>query len=287
MPLKAYSTAKTWAVLLALSLAAAFIILPVSYMSDYFLMLWAMTALAVLWRTHHMREHALPKWVRGTIVAVGVATVLMSAAMIPLGISHGKGSGKFTFVNLSLLLAGASITAFAILGYFAAITPLLIPIAVIIGYLLLGDKPALWFQPLLQPTIDLLVFALELTGFSPQVQGNLITYATATGAAVRVSIVPDCTGIWSLIAYSVSVGMILLLLPKIKAKGYLLILAGFPITYLLNILRLVLILASVYYLGPGWIEPAHMNTGWVVFSIWMLTFWYTFFSMRLYDAGKK
>ncbi len=274
-----YSAVKVWTVSIAILLLLAFAFLPVSFMSDYFLMLWAMTAFAAFWRARHMQASQLSKHAKIAVLSVGIIFFILSFALIPLGI----GRAPYSLDDFTLLLVGLSLIFFAYYGHSVLIPPTLIPAVVVMGYQLLGGRPSEWFKPLLQPTIDLLMLSLSLTGFSPDLTGNRITYLTAVGNPIRVAIVPDCTGIWSLIAYGVSVGIILLLLPKIKAKGYLLILLGFPITYLLNIVRLSMILWSVYYLGPEWIEPAHMNTGWIVFSIWMLIFWYVFFSLRLYE----
>lgn len=283
MLVDSFKAVKFWAVFIILSLFCAFYILPVSYMSDYFLMLWGLSVGAALWRTKHMCATSFDGFLRGFVFFFGFFCIFMGV----FGVSLGVGKAPFSLDDFSLILAGVSLCVFAFLNHAVSIPPMCIPPVVVFGYQFFGGKPSEWFQPLLQPTVDLLSFSLNVLGFEHTVNGNLISFLTVTDRMVRVSIVPDCTGIWSLIAYGVSVGTILLLLPKIKNKGFVWIFLGFPLTYFLNNVRLVLILGVSYYLGPSWIEPAHMNTGWIVFSIWMLVFWYIFFSLKLYEKKEN
>jgi len=273
-----YSAAKKWAAAIAALLALSFLAFPTSYMSDYFILLWGMTGLAVLFRARHMAGEQLTGRLKAAFALAGLASCALSFAGIPLGLGHPP----YSLDDFTLLLAGASLTVFALSGYSPLIPPVGVPIAVVLGYQLLGDKPALWFKPLLQPTIHILMLVLSAIGLNPALDRNIISFLTHDGENIRVAIVPDCTGIWSLIAYGVAVVMVVVLLPKIKSKGYALIAVGFPITYLLNIIRVSSILVMIYYIGPNWIPTLHMHIGWVIFSIWMLVFWYAFFSMKPY-----
>ena len=62
----------------------------------------------------------------------------------------------------------------------------------------------------------------------------------------------------------------------------LLILVGYIGTYASNIGRIAIISLSGYIYGPeGVIEQVHVHTGWILFSLWMVIFWYYFFTRHL------
>jgi len=278
-----YALAKKWLICTIAVLVVAVLASKTSYMTDMFFLLWMMTGVVVIYRSRMMEPERLQKWVKSALIVLGLLSCVMSFVNIPLGI----GRSPYSLDDFSLLVAGISLIAFTLLDASPLIPPITIPIVVVLGYQLFGSAPSLWFKPLVAPTVSLLMVFLNAVGLSPSVDGTILSYLTSRGQPVRISIVADCTGIWSLIAYGVSVIMVLVLLPRIKSKGYLLIAAGFPITYILNLLRVTLILLAVYYLDVSWLETLHMHMGWVIFSMWMILFWYVFFSMRLYEKRKK
>jgi len=283
MVAETYGLAKKWFVSALAILVLVVLVSKTSYLTDLFFMLWVMTGMIILYRARTMKRERLPEWVKVVLLILGLASCAMSFLNIPLGI----GRPPYSLDDFSLLVAGASLVAFTLLDVSPLIPPIIIPAVVVLGYQIFGSAPSLWFTPLVPPTIAILNAVLNVVGLKPAVDGNILSYLTSHGELVRISIVADCTGIWSLIAYGVSVVMVLVLLPKIKSKGYLLIAAGFPITYLLNILRVTLILVAVYHLNVSWLQTLHMHMGWMVFSAWMLVFWYGFFSMRLYEKKKE
>jgi len=111
----------------------------------------------------------------------------------------------------------------------------------------------------------------------------VISYTATDGFPAAVQIVADCSGVWSLSAFTASVLLVSLAFPKIfSKKGALYVAVGYIGTYAANILRIVAICLSVYYDRSSGLVPAtHMHAGWITFSGWMLVFWYVFFSRYL------
>jgi exosortase/archaeosortase family protein len=100
---------------------------------------------------------------------------------------------------------------------------------------------------------------------------------------IYLSIVSDCTGIWSLGTFTVATIVVLSSFPESISKRSLgLIAIGYIGTFCANILRILLIALSGYIYGPkGVIEEMHVHIGWICFSIWMIIFWYYFFTRQL------
>jgi exosortase/archaeosortase family protein len=71
--------------------------------------------------------------------------------------------------------------------------------------------------------------------------------------------------------------------PKtLSRKGILFILLGYLGTIGVNILRIFLISLSGYLYGPsGVLQSAHINIGWMIFTRWMVVFWFFFFTRVL------
>ncbi len=102
---------------------------------------------------------------------------------------------------------------------------------------------------------------------------------SASGIPIYLQIGGDCTGIWSLGTFTIATIIVLIGFPQAlsrKGAGYILI--GYVGTYLANILRIYVISMSGYIYGPsGVMENVHIYIGWIIFTIWMVIFWYLFF----------
>jgi exosortase/archaeosortase family protein len=65
-------------------------------------------------------------------------------------------------------------------------------------------------------------------------------------------------------------------------KSAVLLVLGYLGTYLGNIIRIVTIGYSGFLYGPtGAIESTHLHFGWIIFTTWMLIFWYYYFTRVL------
>ncbi|MFC2162146.1 archaeosortase/exosortase family protein [Candidatus Altiarchaeota archaeon] len=273
-----------WSAIIACLLITAFIVTPISFMAHYFFLIWALTVICVFYRMRVARGEVMPGIVRYSFIICGLASCVLSFASIPAGI----GKAPYSLDDFTLLLAGASLIYFAGKGISSASLPQLMPILVVTGYQLLGNTPGELAGFLIQPTVTLLTAILSLLGLGPQVTGNIIAYDSIGGELVRMSIVGDCTGIWSLIAYGISAATIVMLFQGIRPQGFAVMLIGFPVTYAVNIARVTVLFLGGYYFGNTIVTQAiHIHIGWIVFSIWMFVFWYSFFRRGLHSAASQ
>jgi exosortase/archaeosortase family protein len=153
------------------------------------------------------------------------------------------------------------------------------------------EKNLEWIAaPLLGPSTQLSVHVLNILGINATGSADyVISFIARDKIPAAVQIVIDCTGIWSLSAFTASVLLVSLGFPKIfSRKGAMYLAVGYAGTYAANILRIVAICLSVYYdRSSGLVAATHMHAGWIAFSGWMLVFWYLFFSRYLLKKEKK
>jgi exosortase/archaeosortase family protein len=193
----------------------------------------------------------------------------------------------YSIGEFAVLLSGLSVAYFAFLGYSALMIPAGFSGFVITVYQLyeIYQKNLEWIAaPLLVPSTELSVLVLNLIGIKAAwSEGFIINFIARDGMPAAVQIVIDCTGIWSLSAFTASVLLVSLAFPKIfSRKGAMFLAVGYIGTYAANILRIVAICLSAYYDRSSGLVPAtHMHAGWIAFSGWMLVFWYLFFSAYL------
>ena len=179
-----------------------------------------------------------------------------------------------------------SVFVFGLLAFRTLIVPLLFPILAVLGFefyeLFIRHEDYL-IAPLIPPTITLTTGIIRVMGIDAEVHGNIISFLSISGEPVRLAVVSDCAGIWSLGTFTVASIIVLSTFPEaISKKGCLLILIGYIGTYASNIGRIAIISLSGYIYGPGGvIEQVHIHTGWILFTIWMVVFWYYFFTRHL------
>lgn len=212
-------------------------------------------------------------------LVLGALAIAYSIISIPAGISNPP----FSVDELSVLLAGATLVFFACRGYHHLMAPVLIPLAAILAYHGIGELEGTLVDPLIRPTAILSVAILRLLGIEVELMGTIYRYTALNGDRIGISIVSACTGIWSMAAYTAAVVIILFVFPRMRKRGYVLLALGYPGTYLSNVLRVVFISLSGYFYGhTGVLQTVHTHIGWIMFSAWMLVFWYVFFSLRLH-----
>ena len=101
-----------------------------------------------------------------------------------------------------------------------------------------------------------------------------------TGDPISLRIIGECTGIVSLGTFTIALIIVLSSFPhSLTRKSLGLIAIGYIGTYCANIGRIILISLSGYFFGPtGVIEQVHIHIGWILFSLWMIIFWYYYFT---------
>jgi exosortase/archaeosortase family protein len=252
-----------------------------SYMEIDALGIWVLSCLAILYISRKTTGEFSTVQQR-LIIFIGILMCLLSVTSIPLGITNPP----FTIGELSLLISGMGVILFGILNYRSLVLPVSIPFIAVVGYggyeLFIRNQE--WITaPLIPYIVILTTRLLEILGIKAIANGNIIYFLSQTGSPIYISIVSDCTGIWSLGTFTIAVIIVLSSFPEsVTKKSFLLIGIGYIGTFCANILRILLISLSGYFFGPtGIMEQVHIHIGWICFSVWMIIFWYYFFTRQI------
>ncbi len=277
----AYRYTKIWTFFCFLLLGGFILTQKNSYMEFDALGIWVLTCLIMLYLSRKKTGEFSEKQIQ-IIVIIGLLMCIFSFISIPLGITNPP----YSIGELSFLLAGIGVIAFSRLNFRSLVLPVSIPFIAVMGYAIyeLFIRNEEWITaPVIPYIVTLTINLLNLFGIRSVSDGNVISFISVTGSPVYLSIVSDCTGIWSLGTFTVTVIIVLSSFPKsISKKSVLLIGIGYLGTFCANIIRILVISLSGYYFGPqGMIEQVHVHIGWIVFSIWLIIFWYYYFTRQI------
>jgi exosortase/archaeosortase family protein len=273
--------AKIWTLFCFISLGAFILTQKSGYMEIDAFGIWVLSCLVILYLSGKKTGQFSVNQQR-IILAIGIVMCVFSFISIPLGITNPP----YTIGELSLLLSGIGVFVFGLLNFRSLVLPVSIPFIAVIGFGLyeLFIRNEDWITaPLIPFILTLTISMLNFIGIRAVADSNFISFMSLTGSMVYLSIVSDCTGIWSLGTFTVTVLIVLSSFPKsISKKSLLLIGIGYLGTFCANIIRILVISLSGYYYGPsGVIEQVHVHIGWVVFSAWLIIFWYYYFTRQV------
>lgn len=276
-----YTIARIWVAFSLVSLALFVVFSKPAYFEFDALGIWVLTSLAILYLSRKNRE-LLPLRQRFWIVALGAGIVFFSFVSIPAGFTHPP----YSIGEYSLFLSGMGLVVFGLLGFRSLLLPVSLPFIAVAGFssyeLFLRNQD--WLTaPLVPVTTSLSVAVLNFIGINTTVHGNIFSFLSQTGVPISLTVVSDCTGIMSLGTFTIAAIIVFANFPQsFTSKSMSWIAIGYIGTYGANIIRIVFIAVSGYYFGPvGVMEKVHVNIGWIVFSLWMIVFWYYFFSRRV------
>jgi archaeosortase C (PEF-CTERM variant) len=243
--------------------------------------MWVLSCLAILF-LGRKKTGQFSKNQQRIIVLIGILMCIFSFISIPAGITNPP----YGIGEVSLLLSGIGVIVFGLLNFRSLVLPVSIPFIAVIGfgvYELFIRNEAWITAPLIPFIVILTIWLLNLFGIHSVVDGNIISFISTTGDPVYLAIVSDCTGIWSLGTFTIAVIIVLSSFPKsISKKSIVLIGIGYIGTFCANVVRILVISLSGYYFGPrGVIEQVHVHIGWIVFSLWMIIFWYYYFTRQI------
>lgn len=283
--------AKIWTLFCFITLGLFILTQPSSYMEIDAFGIWVLSCLVILYLSGKKTDQFSINKQR-LILLIGILMCIFSFISIPIGITNPP----FTIGELSLLLSGIGVLAFGLLNFRSLVLPVAIPFIAVIGYGLyeLFIRNEDWITaPLIPFIVTLTIVMLNFFGINAIADGNFISFISVTGSQVYLSIVSDCTGIWSLGTFTVTVIIVLSSFPRsISKKSLLLIGVGYLGTFCANLARILIISLSGYYFGPsGVIEQVHVHVGWIVFSLWLVIFWYYYFTRQVgisfFKKGKR
>jgi len=277
----AYKIAKTWSFFCIITFVVFILTQKSSYMEIDAFGMWVLSCLAILFLSRKETGN-ITKNQKTFFIFIGLLMCLFSFISIPLGLSNAP----YSIGELSLLISGIGVIIFTLLGFRSLVLPVSIPFIAVMGYS--GYEAFVrnqdWITAPLIPFIThITIFLLNLLGISSVTNGNIISFMSLTGSPIYLSIVSDCTGIWSLGTFTVAVIIVLSSFPdSITKKSLLLIAIGYLGTFIANITRILMIALAGYFFGPaGVIENVHVHIGWIVFSLWLIIFWYYYFTRQL------
>jgi exosortase len=272
---------KIWTLFCFITLGAFIFTQKSSYMEIDAFGMWILSCLVILYLSGKKINQFSVNQQR-IVVAIGILMCIFSFISIPLGITNPP----YTIGELSLLLSGIGVVVFGLLNFRSLILPVSIPFLAVVGFGLyeLFIRNEEWITaPLIPFIVTLTIGMLNLFGIHAVSDSNFISFISVTGAPVYLAIVSDCTGIWSLGTFTITVIIVLSSFPKsISKKSILIIGIGYLGTFCANIIRILVISLSGYYFGPtGAIEHVHVHIGWIVFSLWLVIFWYYYFTRQV------
>lgn len=276
-----YTIAKIWSAFVLLSSGILLLLVEKTYYSFDAFGVWLLSCIALLYLSRKSSGQLEDRH-KILIVILGILICILSFLSIPLGISNPP----YSIGEYSILLSGIGLVIFGMLGMRSLILPVLFPFIAVMGYsgyLLFLEYMDKLTEPLVPFTTGLSVTLLNGIGIPTVSQGNIISFLSVNGVPIRLAIIGECTGIISLGTFTIAVIIVVATFPQcINRKNLGLIAIGYLGTYAANICRIVLISLSGYYFGQkGVIEKVHVHIGWILFSLWMIVFWYYFFTRVL------
>ena len=120
-----------------------------------------------------------------------------------------------------------------------------------------------------------LVAILQFLGYYVFADANKVYYVSQDSPSLHsVWIAPMCSGIYSIQVFVAALISYLLIFKKrIDLETLILALLGIVVSYIANLLRLVVIILAGHYYGGEALYWTHQNLGWIIFTVWMFLFW--------------
>jgi len=277
----AFTVVKIWTAFVILSMSIFLVVIGKTYYTFDAFGIWILCCIALIYLSRKKIEY-LDEKQKIIVIAIGFLICVLSFISIPLGISNPP----YSLGEYSVLLSGIGLILFGLLKMRSLVFPVIIPFLAIMGY----NFYKLFLKYIDQLTAPLVPFTTSLTttilngiGIQTTTNGNIITFLSQQGDSISLAIVGECTGIVSLGTFTIALIIVLTTFPQsITRKSVVLITIGYIGTYCTNIARIVLIALSGYFFGPqGVIEQVHVHIGWILFSTWMIIFWYYYFTRQI------
>ena len=116
---------------------------------------------------------------------------------------------------------------------------------------------------------------LGLIGIPSSASGNLVTVEFQDGSIHVLGISAYCAGLYSFSIFVSAFSAFVLVYERLSNRVMVTVLvAGFTLAYLGNLMRMVVIGVIGYYRGMESLLWAHENIGWIIFLGWSACFWW-------------
>jgi len=194
----------------------------------------------------------------------------------------------YTNANYAAYILGLFLIFFELKTLKESISPLILITAATSSALI-----SQMLQPILSPYTNnlaqIVVSVLRLVGINASIYSRsnipIITFPSLSGTTVSGAFVYECIGIYSMIAFSIILTVILFedpSSPKVKLAYSIIGLIG---TSALNILRITIIFVTNYFYGAEAGGTIHYIIGYALFSAWIVAFLYAY-SKRQFMRAK-
>lgn len=242
---------------------------------SYFPFIWVAVGLIIAYKARYQSAEKLSPPFKIAAILFGLV-----ASFYALSISY------FRMPEATILLAGLSIIFFTILNLRRPIVPLLIPVAVALASRFIRPMMESLITPLVQLTFIIVsvIFGLFV---EVKTRGVILSFTAVNGALMNIGIDNSCSGIWSLSAFTLAMLLVLIVFPNLFRRWLQYFVVGFVVTYVINIIRIIFVCFVGYFTGSyEQVMFTHTHVGWILFTLWMIVFWYSFISEFLRERKK-
>jgi len=121
---------------------------------------------------------------------------------------------------------------------------------------------------------EFITFTLNLLTISATRIGNVVTLYGTQGKLYSLMIDAGCTGFKGMLAYGSLAILMVLDVKGPRNRKLLAVAVGVVGTFLINMLRLLIIFLSCYFFGIDVSMVVHAHLGYTVFLVWMFIYWW-------------
>jgi exosortase/archaeosortase family protein len=180
-------------------------------------------------------------------------------------------SSREGILDMVIIFAALAVAFFGIRSFKLLWVPALYGVVLLLGYQIENDIPN--YVALQDWMAGILASAMNAFGITTTTSGHLLTLNSNSSSPLVLDVESDCTGIQGVLAFGVLSTMALV---DVKAKLSRLIpifVIGFVGVFLINILRLLLVVLTFDFLGVSVGNTVHVYAGYTLFVVWILIFW--------------
>jgi exosortase/archaeosortase family protein len=204
---------------------------------------------------------------RGTFVEiiVGVgAVVAIYAEKIAL-------SSRLGLLDMVIIFSGLALAFFGWRSFKLFWVPAAYGIVLLLGYQVENAIPN--YVALQDWMAGVLASSTNALGIATTTSGHIIALNSNSSTPLLLDVESDCTGIQGVLAFGLLSTMALLDVKPKLSRTLILFTIGFVGVFLINILRLLMVVLTFDFFGTAIGEDVHVYAGYILFVVWVLAFW--------------
>jgi len=216
----------------------------------------------------------LIKWdsVKQITLRSGPPEVVVGAIMIAgdYALNYLRGS-NVGILDLLVIFLGTIIFSFGVRGLKLFWVPATYGIILLAGYQLENIIPN--YVALQYWLAGVVTSIINVLGVHASVHGEYVTMYLPNGTPLLLDVASACTGVQGILAFGMLSTMTLLDLKPKLSRLIPLFAIGFAGAFLINIVRLIVVFLTFEYLGVDAGTTVHVYFGYLIFIVWVMTFW--------------